>query len=291
VQDDNDITSQDVTGIGLEWLRQKGAVHDGVPWLLWLHYFDPHAPYLLHPGISTGFGTDSDADRYDGEIAYTDRHVGRLLEELAASPLSANTIVVIVADHGEEFGEHGNFGHGYALYEECVRVPLIVHAPGIAPRRVSDPVPTIDLLPTLLELCRVEARDDVEGRTILPLLRGETLPAQESLSEVRWQSGQDLRSLRSGAWKRIEGRVAGNPFEQLFDLGEDPGELHDISAKESARAAALGARAGERVRAAQALAGEHHQIGTTGPSPFEQKRLESTGYTGTGEGGVPQKPK
>jgi len=295
VQEAKDITSQDVSELGLDWLRQKIAVHDGVPWALWLHYFDPHAPYLVHEGVSEAFGVESDLERYDGEIAYTDRHIGRLLDELARSGLAAQTIVVVVADHGEEFGEHGNKGHGYALYEECVRVPLIVSVPGIAPRRVPDVVPTINLMPTLLELCRVPLPHAIEGRTIVPLLHAETMPEQEALSEVRWQAGQDLRSLHIGRWKQIEGKSGEKPLAQLFDLEADPHEEHDQRAQELARSKALGARALARMGAALRIAGAHHQIGETSLSPSELQRIRETGYGGEdgkeGGGGVPQKPR
>lgn len=298
VQDENDITSQDVTDLGLQWLEQKSAVHDGVPWLLWLHYFDPHAPYLPHPGVSEAFGVESDLDLYDGEIAYTDQHIGRLLDALARSPLAQNTIVVVVADHGEEFGEHGNFGHGYDLSEEVVHVPLILRVPGLAARRVGDLVPTVDLLPTLLELCRVPLSHAIEGRTVEPLLRGIALPEQEALSEVRWMAGQDLRCVRVGDWKRIEGVLhKGTPEEQrvdeLHDLAQDPREAGVAPTGDPARAAALGDRLQARVLAAQHIAAAHHQIGESQLSPAEQRRLQHTGYVGddgeSGGGGVPKK--
>jgi arylsulfatase A-like enzyme len=291
VQEQNDITSQAVSDLGIEWLRQKRAVADGVPWLLWLHYYDPHAPYLEHKGVSEAFGTDSDLDLYDGEIAYTDQHLGRLLDELARSGLSANTIVVVVADHGEEFGEHGHNGHGYALYEECVRVPLIVCAPGVAARRVSDVVPTVGLLPTLLELCRVEPRQELEGQALTELLRGRALPEQLAISEVRWQAGQDLRAAHAGCWKRIEGVADQQRVDELYELCQDAHEKSDLHAQQAERAAALSERGLGRLRGARRIAAGHHQIGESALSPAEQKRIEETGYGGEGNGGVPKKPK
>jgi arylsulfatase A-like enzyme len=289
VQEENDITSQDVSALGLEWLRQKSAVHDGVPWMLWLHFFDPHAPYLAHAGVSEAFGVDSDLDRYDGEIAYTDRYVGALLDELGRSPLAQDTIVVLVADHGEEFGEHGNFGHGYALYEECVRVPLILHVPGMQPRRVVDVVPTVDLLPTLLDLCRVPLRHEVEGQSVVPLLRAQAVPEQVALSEVRWMAGQDLRAARAGCWKWIEGVMREQRVDELHDLCSDPREGSELRAQDPQRAAALSERGTSRVRDARRIAGEHHQIGESQASPSEQRAMENTGYAGEGGGGVPKK--
>ncbi len=294
VQEANDITSQDVSDLGIEWLKQKSAVKDGVPWMLWLHYYDPHAPYLKHAGVSEAFGTDSDLDLYDGEIAYTDQHIGRLLEELARSTQAPNTIVIVVADHGEEFGEHGHKGHGYALYEECVRVPLILSAPDIAARRVPDVVPSIDLLPTLLDLCRVEPRQELEGQALTPLLHGQALPEQEAGSEVRWQVGQDLRSLHVGRWKRIEGHANEQEVSQLFDIPADPHEECDLRAAQAARAATLSERIVARLRDARRIAGGHHQIGESALSPSELQRALHTGYIGEDGkegGGVPKDPK
>ena len=308
VQDELDITSQDVAQRGIDWIRAKSARaaelaarprddpedDSAAPWLLWLHFFDPHAPYLAHPGISERFGLERDVERYDGEIAYTDLHLGRLLDELEQSPLAANTIVVVVADHGEEFGEHGNFGHGYALYEECVRVPLIVHVPGVAPRRVEEVVPTVDLAPTLLDLARVALPHEIEGQTIAPLLWGESVPEQEALSEVRWQARQDIKALRNGRWKWIEQRVGEEQARMLFDIGADPTEECERLEKEVPRAIASSERLLARLRDARRIASGYHQLGESQLSPFEQARLGNLGYTGDeehggGGGGVPGK--
>ncbi len=295
VQEEHDITSEQVSDLGIDWLRQKGAVQDGVPWMLWLHFYDPHAPYLAHAGVSEAFGTDSDLDLYDGEIAFTDQHIGRLLAELARSPQAANTIVLVVADHGEEFGEHGHNGHGYALYEECVRVPLILCVPGIAARRVPDVAPTVDVLPTLLELCRVEPRQELEGQALTPLLYGQALPEQVALSEVRWQAGQDLRGLHVGRWKRIEGHAEEQDVSLLFDIPADPHEECDLRAREASHAATLSERILTRLRDARRIAGGHHQIGESALSPSEMQRAKHTGYIGDdgkNGGGVPKdKPK
>lgn len=308
VQDELDITSQDVAERGIEWIRAKSARAaqlveqpsddpedaSSAPWLLWLHFFDPHAPYLAHPGLSERFGVERDLDRYDGEIAYTDLHVGRLLDELARSPLAANTIVVVVADHGEEFGEHGNFGHGYALYEECVRVPLIVHVPGLAPRRVEDVVPTVDLAPTLLDLAHVALPHEIEGQTVAPLLWGESVPEQEAVSEVRWQARQDIRAVRNGRWKLIDQRVGENQALMMFDIGADPTEECERLERELPRAIAFHERLFARLRDARRIAAGYHQLGESQLSPFEQARLGNLGYTGDeehggGGGGVPGK--
>ena len=102
------------------------------------------------PGYST-FGT-APRDKYDGEIAYTDAHIGRLLQELDGSPLGARTVVILTGDHGEAFGEHGEYFHGAEIWDEVVRVPLVIRVPGKAPRRISTRVSHVDIAPTVLEL-------------------------------------------------------------------------------------------------------------------------------------------
>src|SRR5690606_37393952 len=103
------------------------------PFFLWVHYLDPHAEYVPHEQFS--FGSES-RDLYDGEIAFTDHHVGRVLTALQQSPYADNTIIIVASDHGEAFGEHGMLRHGFELWEAIVRVPFLVYVPGQPPRRI-----------------------------------------------------------------------------------------------------------------------------------------------------------
>ena len=127
---DTEISSPGVTARGLEWIEHKAAAGDGEPWFLWLHYFDPHYKYVEHEGISETFGVEDPLERYDGEIRFTDGYIGEVLDALARTGLDESTIVVLVADHGEEFLDHGGQYHGHTLYQELVHVPLVVRAPG-----------------------------------------------------------------------------------------------------------------------------------------------------------------
>ncbi|MBK7538049.1 MAG: sulfatase [Myxococcales bacterium] len=119
-------------------------------WFLWVHYYDPHYEYEPHPD-SVGFGS-SRVDRYDGEIRFTDDHVGRLIEDLRRRGLYDRTIIAITGDHGEGFGEHGVDLHGYHLYAPQTKVPLIVRVPGLPARRSTTVAGHVDLLPTLANL-------------------------------------------------------------------------------------------------------------------------------------------
>ncbi len=165
-------------------------------------------------------------DRYDGEIRYTDEQLTRLLARF-----DANTVVVFVSDHGEGFGEHGVLGHGNVLAEEALRVLLMVRAPGVAARRVTDIARTVDVMPTVLELVGVPQADlKLQGRSLVPLLRGAQLEAAPSFSHSLARENAEglLWSVRDGTW-----RLVWNDHEQsgkLFDLGTDSGELLDVSA-------------------------------------------------------------
>jgi arylsulfatase A-like enzyme len=234
----------------------------------------------VHEGISEAFGTETDLARYDGEIAFTDRHLGRLFEAFERLGFGRDTIVVVVSDHGEEFGEHGVQGHGYDLHEETVRVPLVVRAPGIAPRRVADVVPTVDVLPTLLELCGARPRGAIQGRTLAPLLHGRPDAAREAYSEVRWQFGQDMKSLRQGPWKFIDSRRGLDARELLYEKKGDRGETTNVLGEHPDDARALRDRILELHSTSQRLAGAFDHRLTSTVTPAEEERLRKLGYTG-----------
>ncbi|HEY0254114.1 MAG TPA: sulfatase-like hydrolase/transferase, partial [Kofleriaceae bacterium] len=124
--------------------------HADQRWMLWVHYYDPHAAYEHHPEVAS-FG-QSDMDRYDEEIAFTDLHLGRLFKELHDKGLDQKTVIVVTGDHGEGFGEHGVAFHGYHLYSAQTKVPLVIAVPGIAPRKTKTPGGHIDIIPTLVNL-------------------------------------------------------------------------------------------------------------------------------------------
>lgn len=304
VQDEQDITSNEVADKGIRWLQAQAASiprppveglaanYRRAPWMLWLHFFDPHAPYLKHEGISESFGVETDLERYDGEIAYTDLHVGRLLEVLRNGPEWNNTIVVIVADHGEEFGEHGHFGHGYSLHEECVRVPLIIRVPGLAARRVAEPVPTIDLVPTLLELCGTSWTHELPGLSLVPALRDGTQVPRRALSEVSWQARQDIRCVQAEGWKYFDVHLGKFDAELLFDKQLDREEQGNLFDSEPARGARMSELLKlERLNAERLSTGYRHQR-PGALSPAEEARLSQLGYSGDeASGGVPGEKK
>ena len=185
---------------------------------LWVHLFEPHAPYG-DPATAAGRPA---TDRYDDEVAAADREVGRLL---AALPIAAaDTLLVIASDHGEAFGEHGELTHSLFVYDTTLRVPLVARGPGLpAGLVVSDPVALIDVAPTVTRLLGVPPLDG-DGIDLSPAFAGRALPARdlyaESLAPLLDFGWSPLRAVRSGPWNAIEA-----PRPELYDVAEDPAEL------------------------------------------------------------------
>ena len=149
---DEVISSVAVSDKGLAFLDAKAAAGEQEPWFLWLHYFDPHSVYQAHPDQVGTFGSKRPVDLYDGEIAFTDQHIGRVLSGLEGLGFDDDTVVVFTADHGEEFRDHGGVDHGHTLYQEQLHLPLIIRVPGEEPGRHPGMVRSIDLPATILDL-------------------------------------------------------------------------------------------------------------------------------------------
>lgn len=272
------ISSPAMTEKSIAWLERKHQSPDDSPFFLWVHYFDPHDEYLPHAGYSEQFGLQSDIDLYDGEIRWVDEHVARLLKRVDELYGLDQTVVAIVADHGEEFGEHGFQRHGYTLYQEAVRIPLIVHVPGHAARRVSDLVSNIDFMPTLLEVAGVPPRGLQQGRSLMPLLRGESLPPRGALSEVRWHDDQDMRCWREESWKLHEDRSHGKERDELYDLAADPRETTNLLATRQDALTVLRESLGHMLGTALQHAKRFPQPRRYTPPPGDQARLSALGY-------------
>lgn len=218
---------------------------------LWLHLFGPHEPYEAHPPYDFG---PRDVDRYDSEVAFADRTLGELVRMVRAR--SPEAVILVTADHGEEFGEHGGRYHGTTVYEEQVRVPLIVVAPGsVRPGRVAQPVQTIDLLPTVLSALSVPPQPRIRGRDLGPLLGGasprngtsqgdgaprrDVPPGVDAAGEATADAGlavaetEDYTLLAEDDFRLVCERRIGAC--QLFDVAADPGQKRDVSTKHPER--------------------------------------------------------
>jgi len=204
-----------------------GRSPDAKPFFLWIHFIDPHNPYKQLPGAPE-FGSKP-IDRYDSEIAFVDGHVGTVLGALRDADVADKTVIAVTSDHGDEFQEHGHEYHALTAYNEVVRVPLIVHYPGAAKRRVGPPVSMIDVGPTLLDLVGVDTPPGKNGRSLARSVRdGAPPPDRTVLSEVISDRNvhRNLKAAFYGSWKIIWDLDA-NAYE-LFSLVDDPGDLRDV---------------------------------------------------------------
>ena len=196
------------------------------PFFAWFHFMDPHDRYMSHEG-HTLWGSGG-RDRYDGEIHFTDAHVGKLLRFIEAQPWGKRTAIIVKADHGEAFGEHKQTRHGFELWEPLVHVPLFIRVPGVTPRRIEQPRSQIDLAPTILDLLGVAAPATLAGVSLLPEIRGETEPpAREVIIDLpRTSDNFRRRAMVSERYKII---AFGDDFRfELYDVIDDPGERVDL---------------------------------------------------------------
>jgi arylsulfatase A-like enzyme/tetratricopeptide (TPR) repeat protein len=219
-----------VVDLGLDWLDQP----DERPFFAWLHFYDPHIPYNPPEPFRSRFDGGGKDGLYDGEIAFTDSQIGRLLDWLDERGLAENTVVVVVGDHGESLGDHGEKEHGYYIYDATVKVPLIVRVPGsdLGGVRVPAQVRTIDVLPTVLDLVGVKAPGPLHGESLVPLMlepagEGPKFAYSESMSVHLQYGWSALYSVRTSDYKFIDA-----PREELYDLSRDISESENLVRKE-----------------------------------------------------------
>ena len=247
------------------WVERNSSA----PFFLFLHLYEPHKPYAP----PERFGA---YDPYDGEIAYSDEIVGRLVRYLKSHQLYDRSTVILLSDHGEGLGDHGEQEHGLFVYEEAIHVPLIIkqESNAGAGRRVTDLVQHIDVVPTILDLVKAPGSSLLRGRSLKPVLEGTGhLPEPKVYSEAlyaRYHFGwSELTALTDDRYRYIKA-----PREELYDLQLDTRERTNI--------------AGERPQARQALRGALDRVaaGATIPAPSQisadaRERLQALGYVGT----------
>lgn len=276
--------------------RRFVRAHRDGGFFLYLHAMGVHAPYAAPPRWDADYRGSVDGStrtfalvdqgklrlsprdlahlraRYDDGVTWVDRGLGALFDELRAAGLLDSTLVVVTADHGEAFLEHGRLGHGDTLYDELLRVPLIARAPGLAARRIDEPVGLVDVAPTILDWLGAPPLPAAQGRSLLPLLRGGRIKDNPLVAQ-----GRRFDALRSGRWKLIAREGAA---EQLYDLVADPGETVNVIEKrpdERTRLEALlrswRAQAAKAARALPALGAARPDL----PAEAREK-LEAAGY-------------
>jgi arylsulfatase A-like enzyme len=286
-----DRRASEATDTALAWLTRERD--PGRPFLLFVHYFDPHSPYappgahglrFAEPGTRSG-SREHRMQLYDAEVAYTDEEIGRLLDGLTEAGLAEDTLVVVSADHGEGLGDHGVLLHAICLYEEAVRVPLVLRWPGELPagRTLEVPVGEVDLAPTLLELAGIPAESGAfQGVSLADALRGSPSgPIDRPVFLLRRHyknaraDGVRVRGVQHAVvhdgWKLILDEGLGTA--ELYDLERDPEEKHNRYEDEPVRAEVLQAE----IEAWRARYGRAH------PAPAvdetDQRALEALGYT------------
>jgi arylsulfatase A-like enzyme len=211
--------------------------HAAERWFLWVHYYDPHYAYEPHPE-GPSFGTDRVA-LYDGELAYTDRHIGRLLDELRARGLYDKTVIVVTGDHGEGFGEHGVELHGYHLYAPQTKVPLIIRVPGLAPRRAATPAGHVDILPTLVDLAGGAATPDMMGRSLVDVLAGAD-PPRTIFQQLSYEGNHEMRA-GVDARCHVIYNVSPDTSWEVYRIDRDPLETRDLAGDDDECAETRGA--------------------------------------------------
>lgn len=279
------------------------------PFLLYVHYLDPHDPYRPPDGFARRFAGEPQSEKgrefvvggdptpvaariresldpglgddelayfiglYDDEILFWDRQAARLIDELEHRKLPGRTVVAIVSDHGESFLEHGQIKHCRSLFDTEIRVPMVLLAPDAAPRRVAAPVANLDLVPTLLDLAGIsEVPPELEGRSLRGLLEGRSGTAAPAFFQRSWWGSR--RAVADGRFKLVgvaESPPAATPRSlQLFDLETDPGETTDVAAAQRAAFARLRAEMSDWMRLEP----------TPGPAAADEveKQLRSLGY-------------
>jgi len=240
---DNNVSSPAHTKLAMEMLSEKGL--GDKPFFAWFHFMDPHDVYFQQEGTKKWGKTSR--DKYDSEVEYTDRHIGEILRFVEKQPWAKTTAIVITADHGEGFGEHKRYRHGFELWDMLVHVPLMVQAPGITPRRIDVPRSAIDLAPTVLELTGVAAEPSFQGKSLVPELYGKAAEARPVVIDLPRTSDNDRRrAMVSGDYKLT---AYGDDFRfELYNVVNDPGELKDLSGDEKEKLAEMKGLYKERVK-------------------------------------------
>lgn len=259
----------------IAWLRSRGPG----PFFLWLHLYDPHAPYRPPEPFKSRY----DGRPYDGEVAYTDQQVGRFTQFLKERDLYASSLILLTSDHGEALGEHQEQEHGFFIYNSSVHVPLLVKLPagsGPAQRTIAQVVNTVDIAPTLVQFCGFPSADlgTFQGQSLLTLItKGSASSMRYGYSESLYPrsllGASALFGLRTERYHYIRA-----PREELYDLDQDPGEKQNLVRQKPTVAQAL------REALQDTMARYRRSEGGTGDKraidPETVEKLRSLGYVG-----------
>jgi len=276
--------ASEVTRRALDWIARQGDQR----WFLWVHYFDPHFEYASPEPFLSRFAQRP----YDGEIAYVDSELGRIVRELEAAGRLDGTLVAVTSDHGESLGEHGERSHGIFIYGATMRVPLILRWDGVLPRRrsVEGLVQLSDVAPTLLDLAGLPPLPRAQGGSLRRAIEAGTAGGRPAILESwlpRLNYGwSELAGFQDGRWKYIRA-----PTPELYDLVDDPAETDNRASREPGLVEEYGSRL---ERGLAAASGETQGSGAAHAAPLDpsmERVLRSLGYLGgdasRGAGGSP----
>ena len=258
----------EVVDHALEWLKADATQ----PFFAWVHLYDAHTPYEAPEPYRSRFPRTRDG-AYDAEISSADAQVGRLVDALRDAGRLDDTLIVVVGDHGEMLGEHGEPTHGFFIYEGATRIPLVISGPGVPAAVISDQVRIVDVAPTALSLLGVPVPKPVQGADLMPLARGQHLGliAHSESWYPRYHYGwSELRAIQDGRFKLIRA-----PRPELYDLATDPREERDQAQAAAARLDLFG-RALDEFESKTARAGAPQ-----GPRAIDsetEERLAALGY-------------
>jgi hypothetical protein len=226
-------TAVETFGLGVDWIR----AHRDMPFFVFLHTYEVHAPYAPLPGYDRLFRETVDESdtrattllRYEQEVRYADDVIAAVLDELDALGLGTRTLIVVIGDHGDEFWEHGSVQHGLQLYAETLEIPMIMRLPGVIPAglRVDTPVSLVDVGPTILDLVGAEPIPGADGMSLVPLLRTppEPLPPRVLLAEagVYGRPDEFTLAVRMPRYQCMIGPRGSMPVPECYDRATDPG--------------------------------------------------------------------
>lgn len=256
------------------------------PFFLWAHFYDAHKPYAPPEAYLQAAAGDA----YRGEVAYVDHYIGRMVADLKERGLFAHTLIVIVGDHGEGFGEHGEHGHGIFCYDESLKVPLIFANAGVPKKaaRIRQPMSMVDVMPTVLEMLGGGAKEMTQGKSLLAAMAG----SEDKLPRLLYFESMYGREINN--WAPITGllrapfKYISLPRAELYDLGADAGEKDNLFFKKNLQARELDRELANFINANRAGTDSRQVL-----QAEDKKKLAALGYIssfgGSGQAGLDPK--